>query len=260
MKATQDYTILSVKRALQILKLFDDQRPELTLSEVSELSGVGKSSVLRFLYTLLNEDFVAYDETTKKYSLGIEMYRLGLSKFNTLDVRKAARKQLQKLSDAENMICYLGIRQGDMLAMIDQVLPARVPAWTQLMVQGGGTRELYSTGIGRLFLAQESDEEVEQYLERATLKKFTDTTVTDKKALMELVHQARADGYSGNIGENEPHIYSLCVPVYGRDGRMVAGVSLCGLQDVICSSQYDQYLNKIRAAAEQISHDLGYVG
>ena len=37
MKATQDYTITSVKRALQILKLFDDQRPELTLSEVSEL-------------------------------------------------------------------------------------------------------------------------------------------------------------------------------------------------------------------------------
>ncbi len=259
MKATQDYTITSVKRALQILKLFDDQRPELTLSEVSELSGVGKSSVLRFLYTLLNEDFVAYDETTKKYSLGIEMYRLGLAKFNSLDIRKAARKHLQKLSDGENMICYLGIRQGDVLAMIDQVLPARVPAWTQLMVQGGGTRELYSTGIGRLFLAQDSDEEVERYLEQATLKKFTDTTITDKRALMELVHQARADGYSGNIGENEHHIYSLCVPVYGRDGRMVAGVSLCGLQDVICSSQYDSYLDKIRAAAEKISHDLGYV-
>ena len=71
------------------------------------------------------------------------------------------------------------------------------------MVQGGGTRELYSTGIGRLFLAQDSDEEVERYLEQATLKKFTDTTITDKRALMELVRQARADGYSGNIGENE---------------------------------------------------------
>ena len=259
MKATQDYTIISVKRALQILKLFDDQRPELTLSEVSELSGVGKSSVLRFLYTLLNEDFVAYDETTKKYSLGIEMYRLGLSKFNTLDVRKAARKHLQKLSDAENMICYLGVRQGDVLAMIDQVLPARVPAWTQLMVQGGGTSELYSTGIGRLFLAQDSDEEVERYLERVTLKKFTDTTVTDKRALLELVRQARSDGYSGNIGENEPYIYSLCAPVYGRDGRMVAGVSLCGLQDIVCSDGYDSYLDKIRQAAARISHDLGYV-
>ena len=54
MKATRDYTISSVKKALDILKLFDDQRPELTLSEISELSGIGKSSMLRFLYTLYN--------------------------------------------------------------------------------------------------------------------------------------------------------------------------------------------------------------
>jgi len=259
MKATQDYTIVSVKRALDILKLFDDHHPELTMSEVSELSGLGKSSVLRFLYTLLNEDFVAYDETTKKYSLGIEMYRLGLSKFNTLDVHKVARKHLQKLSDEENMICYLGIRQGDMLAMIDQVIPSKVPAWTQLMVQAGGTSELYSTGIGRLFLAQDSDEELERYLEHASLKKFTDATVTDKETLRALIHRARADGYSGNLGENEPYIYSLCAPVLGRDGRMIAGVSLCGLQEIICSDQYENYLDKIRKVAKQISHDMGFV-
>lgn len=260
MKATRDYTISSVKKALDILKLFDDQRPELTLSEISELSGIGKSSMLRFLYTLYNEGFVAYDETTKKYSLGIEMYRLGLSKFNSLDVRKIARRYLQKLSNEMNMICYVGIRQGDVLAMVDQIIPNSVPAWAQLTVQSGGTSELYSTGIGRLFLAQDSDAEVEQYLNRVPLKKFTDATVIDKKALMELVRQARSDRFSGNVGENEPHIYSLCAPVYGRNGRMVAGVSLCGLQEVVCTERYDECLEKICRAAMDISRELGYAG
>lgn len=260
MKATRDYTINSVKRALDILKLFDDHHPELTLSEVSEMSGIGKSSMLRFLYTLHNEDFVAYDPTTKKYSLGIEMYRLGLLKFNSLDVRKIARRYLQKLSDESNMICYVGVREGDLLAMVEQILPNSVPAWAQLTVQSGGTSELYSTGIGRLFLAQDGDQEVERYLDRIQLKKLTEATITDKQALMELVHQARRDQYSGNIGENESHIYSLCAPVYGRNGNMVAGVSLCGLQDVICSERYDQYLQKIRGAAAGISRELGYGG
>lgn len=258
MKATRDYTISAVKKALDVLKLFDDQHSELTLSEISEMSGIGKSSMLRFLYTLLNEGFVAYDEATKRYSLGIEMYRLGLLKFNSLDVRKIARRYLQKLSNEMNLICYVGIREGDLLAMVDQILPNSVPAWAQLTVQSGGTSALYSTGIGRLFLAQDDDAEVERYLDRIPLKKFTDTTITDKHVLMELIRQARTEQFSGNIGENEPHIYGLCAPIYGRSGQMVAGVSLCGLQDVVCSERYDEYLSRIRQAAADISRDLGY--
>ena len=34
MKATRDYTITSVKKALEILKLFNDQHTSLTLSEI----------------------------------------------------------------------------------------------------------------------------------------------------------------------------------------------------------------------------------
>lgn len=260
MKATRDYTISSVKKALDIMRLFDDRHQELTLSEISELSGNGKSSTLRLLYTLLNEDFIAYDEATKKYCLGIELYRLGQVKFNSLDVRKIARRRLQMLSNEMNMICYVGLREGDVLAMVDQILPTSVPAWTQLTVQSGGTSELYSTGIGRLFLGQDSDAKVEEYLDRIQIKRFTDSTITDRKALMELVRQARRDRYSGNIGENEPHIYSLCAPVYGLNGTMIAGVSLCGLQDVICSDRYDEYLRLIRQAAADISRELGYAG
>ena len=258
MKATRDYTVSSVKKALDVLKLFDEQHSDLTLSEISEYSGIGKSSVLRLLYTLFQEGVVAYDEVTKKYSLGIELYRLGLMKFNSLDLRKIARRHLQALSNELNMICYVGVREGDTLAMVDQILPSSVPAWTQLTVQSGGTSELYSTGIGRLFLAQDSDAAVDRYLERIQMKKFTSATITDRKTLLELIRQARRDHFSGNVGENEEHIYSLCAPVYGLHGTMVAGISLCGLQDVVCSDKYDSYLQRICQVAEDISRELGY--
>ena len=45
MNTTRDYTIGSVKKALEILKLFDEQHQELSLSELSELAGIGKSSM-----------------------------------------------------------------------------------------------------------------------------------------------------------------------------------------------------------------------
>ena len=184
MNTTRDYTISSVKRALDILKLFDESHRELTLSDLSQLSGIGKSSV------------------------GLEMYRIGLSKFNSLDVTKFARRHLQKLADEMGMICYIGIRQGDMLAMVGQILPPTVPVWTQLTVLGGGVSQLYSTGIGRLFLSQDSDDEICRYLDRIQPKKYTDATITDRAELLELIHQAGKQKYSGNFGENESHVYS----------------------------------------------------
>lgn len=260
MKTTRDYTILSVKKALGILKLFDDQKAELTLSEISQLAGIGKSSMLRFLQTMLSEGFIAYDEATRKYSLGIELYRLGQFKFNALDIRRVAEAPMKRLANEADLICYLGVRTGDTLVMIDQFLPAHVPAWIQLIVQGGGTRDLYSTGIGRLFLAQNSDEEVIRYLDRVQIRSFTDSTVTDKLTLLELIREARRDGYSGNLGENESRVCSLCVPVYGMDGTMVAGISVCGLpEDVMPGGEFRQDLmQRIRAASSEISRQLGY--
>lgn len=252
-----DYTVLSVKKALGLMKLFNNQTPELTLSEISQLSGIGKSSALRFLHTLVGEGFLAYDESTHKYSLGIELYRLGQSKFHSMNIRRIAARYLQALANRTNLICYLGVRDGDLLAMTDQFLPMSIPSWTQLMVSSGGTCELYSTGIGRLFLSQNTDEEVLSYLSRRPLKRFTDRTIVDPQQILALVQQARKLQYASNDGENEPHVHSICVPVYGIDGNMIAGISLSGLQSDI---DREENLDLIRSAAQMISCEMGYAG
>ena len=229
MEKSRDYTINAVKKAINLLKLFDDENRELTLSELSSMSGIGKSTMLRMLYTLNVEEFIDYDE------------------------------DVQKLCDANSLICYLGVRHGDQLVMLDRYFPYNAPAWTQFLVPDNN-RELYSTGIGRLFLATESDEEVSKYLDRVEIRNFTDSTVTDKLTLLELVRQARTDGYSGNMGENESLICSLCAPVYNLEKEMVAGISICGPKDMIWGENFDSYLKKIQATAAAISRELGYRG
>lgn len=257
MNTSRDYTVLSVKKALGLLKIFNNQTPELTLSEISQMSGIGKSSALRLLHTLVGEGFLSYDESTHKYSLGIEVFRLGQSKFHSMNVRRIAARHLQTLANQTNLICYLGVRNGDVLAMTDQFLPMSVPTWTQLMVTSGGTCELYSTGIGRLFLAQDSDEEVMAYLNRRPLKRFTDCTVVDPQKLLAMVQKARMLCYDSNAGENEPHVHSICVPIYGMDGDMIAGISLSGLQEDIVRGGN---LERIREVAGIISREMGYTG
>ena len=252
------YSIAAVQKALEILDLFDGCDHGLSLAELSKISGMRKSSVLRILYTLRESEYVIYDEATKTYSLGIKLYRLGMSKYNSLDARRIAKGYLRELSTQMGMICYMGVREGDKVAIIEQALPVAIPIWAQLMVRPGGYQDLYSTGIGRLFLSQDSDEEVASYLDRAERRKHTESSIVNKEEIMTLVHEAREKKYSGNQGENEEFIFSVCAPVLGYSGKMVAGISLCGIKEMFIGEKYETCVQKIRETGLKISCELGY--
>ncbi len=156
------------------------------------------------------------------------------------------------------MICYLGVRQEDLLILAEQVVPASVPVWAQLMVRSGGESQLYTTGIGRLFLAQDSDEEVMAYLRRVEPQKITPDTIVDKQELLERVRKARKENFDSNQGENDLYIASLCAPIYDAGGQMVAGISLCGMKDNINGPRRAEYEQMVRVTAREISDELGY--
>ncbi len=252
------YSITAVKKALDILDLFDGCDHGLSLAELSRVSGLKKSSVLRILYTLRESDYVTYDDRTKTYSLGIKLYRLGMSKFDSLEARNIAKGYLQQLSSEMGMICYMGVREGDKIAIIEQAIPNTIPIWAQLMVRPGGYQDLYSTGIGRLFLALESDQEVMTYLERVDLQKHTESSIVDKEGIMALICEAREKKYSGNQGENEEFIFSVCAPVLGYAGKMIAGISLCGIKEMFFGEKYEMCVRKICETGMKISSELGF--
>ena len=250
------YTVSTVKKAVALLKLFTNKDREFTLTELSIASGFDKSTTFRLMYTLNSEGFVDYDEKSKKYSLGIELYHLGQLKYSDIDIRKIARKHLQSICDQHNLASYVGFRRGDYLVMVDQIFPTIIPFWAQLFALEN-FRELYSTGIGRLFLAQDSDEEIDAYFSRIKPKAITNNTIIDVNELLALIHRARIDHYSGNLAENEDSIYSLCVPIYNNQ-KMEAGISLCGPKNIIWGKNFETLLEELQTISRRISYEMGY--
>jgi IclR family transcriptional regulator, KDG regulon repressor len=57
-------SIRAVERALDVLLCFTSQTPELTMSQISELIGINKSTVHRLLSTLEKKRFVERDPLT----------------------------------------------------------------------------------------------------------------------------------------------------------------------------------------------------
>jgi len=65
-----DRSMKSLEKTLTILKIFLDNKAEMSLSEISTLSGLNKTTVYKIVSTLVKYDYLRQKEKKGKYSLG----------------------------------------------------------------------------------------------------------------------------------------------------------------------------------------------
>lgn len=62
--------------AIQLLKIFSDEKPEIGISELAKRLGVAKSTAHRIATTLVNDCMLEQNARNKKYSLGLGLFEL----------------------------------------------------------------------------------------------------------------------------------------------------------------------------------------
>jgi len=145
----------SLERALQILRAFSFDVRELTLGELSGTLNLSKATVYRLASTLTAYDFLRYDETSRKYSLGLRLFELGSIVFASFSLRKTASSHLDQLHSHLGKTVFLGIFQEDEVVYIDK---RELSQPDQVLLRGRETsptifRHVWSTPYG-LFARQ----------------------------------------------------------------------------------------------------------
>ena len=92
-------SIRAVERALDVLMCFTSQTPELTMTQISEMVGINKSTVHRLLATLEGKRFVERDPETGVYRLGIRLVQMAFLTMEHNDLRRLAAPFLHSLCD-----------------------------------------------------------------------------------------------------------------------------------------------------------------
>src|SRR6187397_2292775 len=73
----------SLEKGMQILRVFDREHSVMGLSEIVEASGLDKSSVQRFTFTLHALGYLRKDDSTRKYMLSPRVLELGFAYLQT---------------------------------------------------------------------------------------------------------------------------------------------------------------------------------
>jgi len=238
----------SLARGLAVLSAFDERSPALNIAQVSERTGIPRAAVRRCLYTLAQLGYVG---PGPQYELLPRVLTLGHAQLAAMPLPAQVQPVLDRCRDQLHESCSLGKLDGDELIYIARSERVRIMS---IALRVGSRLPAYCTSMGRVLLAQLSDEELDAYLERVELRPLTSRTVTAKGKLRELIAGVRRAQYAVVDQELEDGLRSIAVPVFAQ-GRMVAALNAGTPSARVPLKELTQrFLPALRAAAETLRY------
>ncbi len=240
----------SLARGLMVVQAFTQQHPLMTISQVSQRTGLSRAAVRRCLYTLTKLGFAGSDDGSR-YSLRPRMLTLSHSFTTSNTLTNAAQPVLERMSALHRESFSVATLDGDDIVYIARTAVSRVMA---VDLHIGSRLPAYCTSMGRVLLAYLPTDQLEQYLARVELVPHTSRTVASVEKLRLLLRGVRRNGYALCDQEFEVGLRSLAVPVHTSAGRVVATLNISGSAPRLSVLEMQtRYLAPLRTAANELA-------
>ncbi|MBA2349289.1 MAG: IclR family transcriptional regulator [Solirubrobacterales bacterium] len=239
----------AAKRALELIEHIASAEAPVTLSELARQVDLPKSSAHALTRTLADEGYLARDHRGA-FALGPRLLRLLGRLPQRFELPRVARPTMQRLVDDLGETAILGVRQGPSVVYIEQI---EAPQMIRYVAPLGEPRPLHATSIGKVFLASMSPADADEILQQQKLERFTQHTVTSRRAILADLSSIRDHGYAVNREESMPGIAAIAVPVHAggtADGEVIAGLSMTGVSARMVGDLTAQAPRLVAAAAE----------
>lgn len=244
--------VQSVDRALQLLVAVAASDHAATVAELAGQCGLNRSTAWRLLATLERHGMVDRDlRAGGGYRIGYGALRLGA----TADVDSVVRRvrpELERLSAEVGETVSLAVVRGASLVYVDHV-PVdglAIRSWVQDRVS------LHSTSSGKAFLAWLTDAERDGALPR-TLQRYTEDTITDRRALDAALTKVREIGYAECAGEDAAFTNGVSAAALDARRRPIAVVNVWGPERRVPVVRLAALGPAVAASAKSVAELLG---
>lgn len=240
----------SLARGLAVMQAFSQTRRELTISQISGMTGFSRAAVRRCLYTLVRLSFAGSDDN-RHYHLRPRVLTLGYSYISSMPLAAAAQPILDHVSRVLRESCSIATLDGTEIVYIARANVTRIMS----IDLGVGSRlPAFCTTMGRILLAHLSPAEAEEVLLRVDFKRYTERTVVSLEKLRLILKTVQRNGYSIIDQELEHGLRALAVPIRNPAGTVVAALNVgVHAQRVSIQDLQTRFLHHLRTAAVELS-------
>ncbi len=217
----EQYHLRAIQRALDVLEAFTDQRPELTLKDLSLFLGVPESSLFRTLLTLESRGYLI-QRPDGSYCLPPKLL-YGRLHERAEALRQRLRPYLESLARRFDETASLAYLFGDRIQVLDTVETFQE---VRLTNKPGRVLPPHCSSLGKAITAFQPPERIDRILEVYGLFRRTDKTIVDRQALLVEFQEIRRRGYAVDREESVTGGMCLGAPVREGDTPVVASISV----------------------------------
>lgn len=240
-------------RGLAILSLLAE-RGERPVAGLAEDLGLSRSAAYRLTDTLKQYGFVKGNPNTGGVSLGPAAMQVGLAAISHTDLLRAAPPVMSSLASLGVGTCFLAVPEG-----VSMVYVAREegPQSLNLSARLGSRRPMYSTSLGKAYLASLPDSDRDHLIRQMDLIQRTPSTITSVDELVAAIETSKKDGFAVDDRENEAGVGGIASAVLDSSGSPVASLSIAGSAERILP-EAGTLGSQISEAAASISSAIGF--
>lgn len=247
-------SVQSIDRAFDIIELLSQETRGLAMTEIGRRLNLNKSTVHRLLASVRERGYIEKDAETGNYKLGLGFIELASLYLNSLELKTEASPLLNTLTRLTGQTAFLAIMDGTEIVYIDKVETFdSLRRYTII----GKRLPMHTTSLGKAMLSGMSDEEIETLYPDKKLTAMTKKTITNFNALMAVIRQVRARGWSYDDEENEKGTRCVGAPIFDYRGRVIAAVSLAWHISNYPDKTWDDYSKQLVKCSADISLKMG---
>jgi DNA-binding IclR family transcriptional regulator len=232
----------------------------LMLRDLAGAAGMSAAKAHRYLVSFQRLRLVVQDAASTRYDLGPAALQLGLASLSRLDAVKLARERIARLMEQIGHTLAFAVwgNHGPTIVHWEES-----PQAVTVNLRLGDVMPLLSSATGRCFAAYLSQEAIAPLLKAeiavAQRQRRSDmpASMAQARALLE---EVRRRGAARVLDTLLPGIVAFCVPVFDSDRHIVLGLVALGPTGTFDPEWGGAVDRPLRAAARQLSSDLGYPG
>jgi len=215
------YNSRNISRALDVLEAFVEERPVMTLKDLSRIIRIPDSSLFRVLMTLQGRGYLQQNDDGS-YQLAQKVLMGKLSE-RAERFRELARTELHSLAGHFNETASLAYLFGDHIQVIDSVDSLHE---IRIMNRPGRVLPPHCSAMGKAITAFQDREKINRILESYGLAPRTPNTIVDSRELISRFARIRETGIA--YDREESIMGGLCVAaaIQLPDRRVIAAVSV----------------------------------
>jgi IclR family pca regulon transcriptional regulator len=245
--------VTAFARGLAVIRAFGPELTHPTLAELAKATNLPRASVRRSLQTLVT---LGYAQTNGRFfSLTPKILGIGYSYLSSTPLPRLAQPFLERVSDRTQESCSLCVLEADEIVYVARSATKRIMS---VALSVGSRLPAYCTALGRVLLADLSEDEIGERLAHTKLERHTPRTVTDRGSLLQTIRAAGKQGFAIVDQELELGLRSIAVPVYGPERKVVAAINV-SVQAARINLEHMRgpMLDALRQAAADLSTALG---